>query len=104
MAQYDTYTASRVSGSDNHPVTRTISVLFVAGDTPSQVISAADGLLGLIDDPNEVSVEDALLAMPQSELVELLRDVWAEQMQAMGNQKYEYANQLRNAINYAQNA
>lgn len=103
MAKYDSYEISLTSGSSTKPLTRELSVLFEAGDDIQDVIMAADLVLISEAELGGGSITEALLDLPEADFIALLIEVWIEQMNLLGNDKYDYANRLRDAINTAQN-
>lgn len=104
MAKYDNYKVSKLSGNATKPITRTLEVLMEDGDDVPTVLMEADLLLITEAEMNEGTLRDALLDISEDETIALLIDVWTEQMSTMGNDKFRYANRLRDAVNAAQNA
>ena len=104
MGKYDTYEITTRSGTVNKPVDRALSVLFEDGDIPSEIISAADMLLLNSENEGSTTIQETLVALTQIEMRDLLVEVWTEQMSTLGNDKFAYANLLRDAVNTAQNA
>jgi len=104
MAKFDTYEFETSSGSDGNTRGRKLSVLFENGDDIEAVIARTDSLLQEVEPTLPPSLEDQLVALTPEETIELMIRVWSIQMQVLGNQKYNYANDLRQAINEAQSA
>mgnify|MGYP000421094211 CR=1 FL=1 len=101
MAKYDTYTVSLRGGNSLNPITRQLSVLFEDGDEPIEVLKQAD--LVLLEDAADytISVRDALIALNEQEMVDLLLDVVSAQMNAMTSGQRQYRNRLKSAIDDA---
>ena len=104
MSKYDRYVISYLDERGGDTLSQSIEVLFEEGDNEARVVRQAKRLLERSTEIPEVSVEAQLLALEEDAFVDLITDVWMEQMSIMGNDKYQYANRLREAINRAQNA
>jgi hypothetical protein len=104
MAKYDTYTVTLTSGTAKNPIKRDLAVLFEDGDTPSEVIASADMLILADSAAGDSTIEEVLVSLTEQEMVDLMTTVWTEQMRAMGDAKFAYAEQLRGAINAAESA
>lgn len=104
MAKYDLYETSRTKGGAENETSRKLTVLFEIGDNVRQIIRRTDRFLDADEDSPELTSEEQLVALSEDEMVALMTAVWSAQMRQMGNEKYQYANELRAAINVAQNA
>lgn len=104
MAKYDQYKVTTTPDGSFIAYNRELSVLFEDGDDVMVTMQQADMLLGDEASGDAVPLKEQLLALPRSDFRALIVEVWIEQMSALGNERYSYANQLREDVNTAQNA
>ena len=104
MSKYDRYIVSYTDDRDGGQLSHSVEVLFEEEDNEARVIRVANRLLHRSVEIAGESIQSQLLDLEIPEFVELFTEVVIIQMTSMGNDKYQYANQLRDAINTAQNA